>query len=536
MSPRLAAPLLLLALAVAWTWPAAVAGDALLVGRHFDLPGTVWFIDAAPRVLPGLHDPLTAWPAGADYDRPDSYLLLALGGLLQGLSAVRVHNLLQVVGVWTSAWAAEAFARAVGARFPASLVAGAAYGFCGLAASALLEGHVYLALNPWLPLFGWAWLRATGPDGRAAHGLAAAGAWSLALLTSAYVGLAASLLALGLLAAGGARRSLRPGPVLAAALPVAAVGGLYLWAFSGGSMHGGAPWVADDFPSRAAFLQSRSADVVNLAAATAEVDRVGHSLSAWLPGTALALFLAAPVALRGQRLWRGLALTGVAALVLSLGPAIASPTRAWLPLPLGLVAGFDAADLLRFPVRLGWAWALCAGVVAARVATVLLERGGRWAWPLAAAMLLDVFFWGGLPTRQRTQLADAPSAYAGEGAVLDLYPEQPRGPGEWNAWSQALACLYQVEHGRPIVDDCVAPYPEDNPRMALQRSVTGALLRGEPVRPILEVEDVRTVALHPDLFTPGDRARLSEGLAALDGAPRESRDGGERVVAYAVGP
>ncbi|MCB9761483.1 MAG: hypothetical protein H6739_16690 [Alphaproteobacteria bacterium] len=532
---RWVTPAALLALAVAWTWPAAVSGGATLVGRHFDLPGTVWFIDAAARVVPSLHDPLTAWPNGADYSRPDSFTLIALAWLTQWASPVAVHNALQVLGVWMSAWAASALAEALGARAPWSWIAGLAFGFCGLASTALLEGHVYHLLDPWLPLFGWAWWRATRADARWWHGALAAVGWSGALLTTAYLGLAASVMAPVFLLGGLLRRELRVAPVAVAAAGVALVGGLYLSGFSGSGMHTGAPYLHDGFPSQIHFMQHGSTNLLSLAAPTPELDRVEHSMSSFTPATVIALVLAAPVALRGFTGWRRVALAGLVALTLSFGPTLFTPRGAWTYLPMALIAELPQAELIRFPTRLGWAWVLCGGVVAARVATALVDRVGWRAWPLLALVILDVFGWGGMPMRQRTALADAPSAYgAHRGPVLDLFPEYLGRQDELNPWFQALACLYQTEHGRPIADDCVTPYASLNPRVARQRALVTALLAEEPVGEALAEEGFATVALHADLFTPGDRARLEEGLLRMDPTPAESRDGGERILAFAV--
>jgi hypothetical protein len=73
-----------LLLALALSGPAPWAGDAALVGRHFDLHGTIWFLSAAPRIDGALVDPLTAWPEGASLRRADSWTLLALGRLFAG--------------------------------------------------------------------------------------------------------------------------------------------------------------------------------------------------------------------------------------------------------------------------------------------------------------------------------------------------------------------------------------------------------------------------------------------------------------------
>ncbi|MFZ5475840.1 MAG: hypothetical protein ACOZNI_03620, partial [Myxococcota bacterium] len=179
---RAAVPVSLAALAIAWTWPAVVTDG--LVGRQPDAAGTAWFLSAAPRLAESLRDPLTGWPAGVEYGRPDSWTMIVLGALLDGASPARVHAWVGVLGVFASAWAAEGFARALGAKAPWSLVAGAAFAFGGLAGTAWLEGYTYHLADPWLPLFAWAWWRATSPDGRVVHGLAAAGAFLLTLWTT----------------------------------------------------------------------------------------------------------------------------------------------------------------------------------------------------------------------------------------------------------------------------------------------------------------------------------------------------------------
>ncbi len=514
-------------LAVLWTWPAAIAGGEWLVGRHFDLPGTVWFISAAPRLgLDGV-DPLTSWPAGAAYSRLDSWILLVLGSLFGWIGEVRLHGLLQVLGVFGSAWAAEACARGLGARPPWSWLAGLSFGFGGIAATALLEGHVYHLFDPWLPLFTWAWWRATGPGGTPRQGAVAGALWVLCLLTTAYVGLAASLIAVGLALGALLRRHLAPRAALAAAAVAVPVGLLYLTAFSGGDLHAG---------MELDTLRRGSADLVNLVGPTLELDRNGNSLSPSLHAGVFALVLVSPVVLRGRQRWQALAWTAVAGVVLALGPALSTPRTTLIPLPLSLVDGVEALQFLRFPARLIWTWNLCAGLVAALVATELARRHRLGAALLGVIALVDVFWVIDMPGRQRTQLAATPSAYTeAGGAVLDLYPEYLGPVGDWNTWFTGLSCLYQVEHGHPIVQDCVATDADASPALALSREVTGRLLRQEPIEPVLEDWQIAAVAWHPDLFTPGDRERLRPGLLALDPDPVVSTDGGEHVVLHRRG-
>ncbi len=524
MTSRAVTPLVLAVLAVIWTWPAAVVGGDWLVGRHFDLPGTVWFISAAERLLPTLHDPLTAWPQGATHTRLDSWVLLLTGALGGALGAARLHALLQVTGVFVSAWAAEGCARAMGARAPWSWLAGLSFGFSGLAATALLEGHVYYLVDPWLPGFAWAWWRATGPEGTARQAALAGGLWIGCLLTSAYIGMAAALVAIGLAAGGLARRELSRSVVLGALVVVLPAVGGYLALFAAGDLHAGV--VAES-------LHLGNADLVNLAGPTPELDRNNNSLSVTLHASILALFLVSPVVLRKEDRWKALAITGALALVLACGPALSTPRTTWIPLPLALLDGWDGMALVRFPARLAWAWSLCAGLVAARVATVLAERNLPATALVLVIALVDVFCVIDMPGRQRIQLASTPTAYQhAQGAVLDLYPEYVGPVGDWNTWFQGLACLYQVDHSHPIPHDCVATTPEDDPGQTLAKEVRGRLLAGLPVEDLLKQWEIDAIAWHPDLFTSGDRRRLAERLRVLDPEPVRTTDGGDHVVLY----
>ena len=95
--PTWATPLVFFVLAVLWSWPAVLGQH--IVGHHPDAPGTAWFLSSAARLGSGLlHDPLTGWPVGATYGRPDSFQPIPIGWL----GAVRPGppaRLITVVGV-----------------------------------------------------------------------------------------------------------------------------------------------------------------------------------------------------------------------------------------------------------------------------------------------------------------------------------------------------------------------------------------------------------------------------------------------------
>ncbi len=528
---------------VCWSAPAAW-GDVLL-GRMPDAPGTVWFLDAAPRLVHGLHDPLTGGTGGATYARPDSFVLMAIGWAFDGVSPFVLYRLVTVLGIAVSAWAAEAFARALGARFPWSLVAGFAFMGCGLATTALLEGYVYHVFDPWLPLFGLSWWRATRPGGRARDGVLAGVFFVLTVLTTAWLGIAAGVLLVGILAArvagavvGHAQRrivdAVPPAPLATAALTVAVPLYVYVRTFMRAKDS-----IDTSIAAHADFSMHLRALARHLVLPDISVDADGDFQSAALGPTTLVLMAAAPVALRHVRGWRAIALAGMLALGVSLLPRV--DPAAWvevLPVALRAPVTAVAGSLLRFPERPSWAWVLCAAVVAARVLTELARtRGTRAASLLLLASLVDVFVGQRLPFRQRATTAETPSAYlAGTGPVLDLWPFSADGLPAWTLRTTNENCLAQVGHQRPIADHCIFVYGTRSPRLDAGVVVSDALLRGDidAAHARLVQDGFTTLAWHPDVFAAGDRDRLRAALARLDPTPEVSTDGGDHVVAYAI--
>ena len=94
--PDLAWLAIWLGLSVAFTWPSALSNNTMIVGRHFDAPGTLWVIGAAGRLFDSV-DPLTAWPLGADISRLDSYLLVPIATLFKSLGPGRIFGW---IGLW----------------------------------------------------------------------------------------------------------------------------------------------------------------------------------------------------------------------------------------------------------------------------------------------------------------------------------------------------------------------------------------------------------------------------------------------------
>ncbi len=518
-----------LLLGIVLTWPAVLAGPDLLVGRHFDMPGTIWSLDAIPRLFPAFRDGLTGFPDGADYRAFDSFTLVPLGLLLSWVDSARLVGFVAVIGVASSGWAATVAARGFGARGPTAWIAGLGFAASGLSASAMLEGHVYHLLDPWLPLFALSWWRATRPGGTVRDGAMAGLFFGLALLTTGYLAAAGGLLLLGLGLSGLWSHGPRVKPWLAALAAVAPALALELV-----SLHG---HHASSFHDPEAVAGSANS-LALLLGATPETDLVGHSLAPAPLPTVLALACLAPLVLGRARGWRPLVFTALLALALSFGPRLtAGQLEPFAASPLAGLWQLPGAALLRFPARLSWAWMLCISILAARVATVLAP-GRIAALVLALALTVDVGFAVGLPGRQGTLAGGASSAYdAVDGPVFELLPETIDDGGELDSWLSALACYRQTVHGHALAEDCVTVPVRDNPRFVLGRTVQPLLLAGriDEARALLVDRGFAAVAWHPDLFSESTRARLGASLAMLDADPVERTDGAQHLIVYRLG-
>ena len=515
-----------LLMAVLWTWPAALANEWLVVGRHFDLPGTLWVIGAAPRLMSSLSDSMTAWPLGADLARLDSFLLVPISTALSWMSPGRIHGVLQIFGVALSALAAQRFARAVGAKAPWTLLAGFGYAFSGLSANALLEGHVYHVFNPWLPLFGWMLWRAVETGSARRFGLAAIGFYALCWLTTGYAGVVATMLCVAML---GRTKGISKGAIFALVGCVAVAVAYAIYFVTNGS--------GDGIAER---LHPISAHLAGMLSPTPELDRTEHSLAPVLLAWMLALVILAPRVLgwksggRWQRLWWA----GVLSLVLSMLPQLAaSADLVLVRLEMDLLGESFLASLLRFPARFGWLWCLCGGVVAAKVATQMSPRWGRAGWLLLAVVFVEAFVRVGTPVRQVARYGQSsPILSQAEGPVLEMLPMIDDRGQNVERWLTNFSCMAQNEHGQALTDDCVHTQPRQV-RKALNYWLQQRLMSGqmEGVNSQLQSLGIRGVSFEPVLFRPKEIAAFQDGLMTLDSVPLRDDSRGSSVQLYTVG-
>lgn len=552
-----------LLLATAWTWPAVLATGHWAVGRHFDVLGTTWVIDAASRIFTGLNDIETSWPLIADYRRIDSFVLLLLSTLFRSIDPVRLHGIFQVIGVAVSAWAAQGFARAVGARRPWDMIAGLSFAFSGLSAHALLEGHVYHMMNPWLPLFAWLWWRALGIGaesveqragsaeqgaGSAEQGaesaergagtigpyLCGAGAgvfFSLSLLTTAYMGVSAAIIAVTFFVFAVIKhRKIRWKHSITALAVVAPILIIYLTLFGNGA------GLSRDMSETT--MRMSSLHLVSMVGSTPEVDRYEHSMAVDLMPVVLALVIVAPLFLKRRWSFRALIWTAVVGFLLAIGPFFGISTSQTLfrtPLALLMNTPFDV--LFRFSLRNIWIWNLCAGALAALVAAKLAKNHSKAVWVLLILAILHPFLSIRLPARQIVRNWETPDVYEnGTGPVLDLFPVQSRLFRFEGLWFSNLACIYQLDHQRALADNCVETLPKAIPRVVLGEWAVRNLLSGRSteVKNGLAELGFETIVLHTDYFRENETEQLDKALSEFETPRYISTNAGVCLVAQTI--
>jgi hypothetical protein len=533
---------LYLLVSVAWSWPLASAPLDILASG-FDTWGTLWSVHASDTVGWDLLNPNSGWPLGQELRRSDSMLLLFALKLLPGrVDPVAAVSAMCLLGPVLSGFAAERCAhRALGIAWPWSIVAGLSFGFLGIASATFAGGQVYALVNPWLPLLAWSWYAATEPRGTWKQGALAGLMWLLCLLTTVYVGIAATLLVLA-----GLPRLLRSRNLLAAsaAAGVALPGGLiYVLIFTSGAMRGegSGAQLLDPLP----ILEMGSATLSGLVGWSPSTAGVFEDVVP-LGWTILALVALAPWVLRRGG-WRWFAVLGLVGLVLALGPTVRpeGTLRGGLPWVWRPLALESVVRWFRFPVRMLWLTGLGFGVVAAKTLEALGRDRPGLALPLILACALEsVLLSGRAPFRTFAIPAQAPSAYAAtpvDRAVLDLFPVEAGQPVDFALYHVDLTCAWAAQHERPIAQVCLETSPgHDDPRSRISAWMHDAFVREpdpEGTRRLLSDLGFGAVVVRPEHYLPNDREAVLQGLEQALGPPiAESRDSGEHLLVFAVPP
>ena len=531
---------------VVFSWPLVTDPTQIHLTQQFDIYSMVWLAQAVGADDAGWTFARTAWPMGEPLNRIDSFVLAGLAWLGgSGVDPWWYPSGLILLGPVVSAWAAEHFARVhLGAGWPYSLIAGLAFAFSGMAATAVLEGHVYVLLIPWLPLLAGAWLRVSSGQGGLVSGAAAGLWWSLCLLTSAYIGLGATLLVVIMGLVGLVQRSVAWRGVAAAAAVAGPVGAIYTWSF-----------VSSGAGSRALSRTTAGESIQVMDAGALHLDSLAgwhgvtdfgmHSMTGTIGFTALILAMFAPWMIRGRRAVSVSLWVGAIALLLALGPRLQlhhdDLRLFWLLHPLGWFQ--DASSFFQFPARLMWVAGLCLGAGAAVACSELARRhGAKWALPLVLFALGDVVLSAGMPLRTKQVRRSAPEVYemvSPERAVLDLMPDFLPLQSDLALYTNNLGCAHQASHRRALASRCLGTTVGTGPRAVVGGWLSQAVLSPQPdgaeIVQTLTDMGFGAVVMHPDLYSRGDRQSLQSGLEQVLGPPAViSTDGGEHLVMYAL--
>ncbi len=501
-----------------WTWPLCLDPGRLYLSRQHDHYGMIWVAHAAGEYGLNLGTTALRWPLGKQLILLDSFIWAFIARLTHAwLDPVLLLSLFTLLGPVLSAWAAERYAaRGLGAAWPFSLLAGACFGFGGIAASAILDGHIYFLLVPWLPLLALHWGRATSASGRIADGLLAGVWWILCLLTSGYLGIDATLVVVVFLLGALFRRRLRWRAILAAAALALPAGIAFLAFVAGGRPQREETAVHADAAQK--VMEAGSADLANLVAWFPEADLLQNSLTPVICMTALVLALLAPRVLGQDPGWRAALAAGLLALLLAFGPTfrlVESPEGLGPPWLLRPLCWAMLGDWFHFPARLLWVTNLMLGAVAAAVLTRLGRRAG-WTRPALLALgFTEVLLGTGLRQRLALEPTGIPSAYESlprDGALLEFVPDfhQQLAFSPFYFQVMMLHCTYQRAHDLPLFNDCISPAKAHRTQLVVGDWFQARLLADAPVDE-LEAElaelGAGSVAFHPDLFPPASGRR-----------------------------
>ena len=512
-------------LLLSMVWLRAYTPDQLS-GVHYDTLGTYWLMNSAPS-WEGIFDPLSNRPEGVHYRRLDSFVLYAIALIFSWVPTPWLFGLLSLIALSTSGWAASKLAQEYGADRGMSWLAGIAYSFNGFVASALLEGHIYHLLQPWLPLcLIYAHRAFTRPSGNQKNGVLMGIFWGLCLLSSAYIGLCASiaLLAFGLYYKVWQTIS----RIYGGAVLMVVVGLLYIYLYqSGAPLSSGRD---------ASSMMISSLNLSNFWGYTPQVDRALHAQSLGMLAVPFALALLAHHLVpyrNGRNLF--LLLSGLS-LLFALGCFVSfDAVEPIFPMPLLWLKELPILRSIGFPIRLAWPFLLGVGVLAALSAQSLKQRA-HWVWVLLVLCTVESVVSPNLKGRQLSIPYEAPEVLVqSDGASLELYPVVVSGVqhSDLPMWFSAQSCFWQTFHKRGISENCVTTIPSQHKRVEHTSAFLDVLFKDtSKALEYLREAQFSQVVLFPDLYHHGDYIRIKSALSALE--QTKSSNGGLYTEAYQV--
>lgn len=494
--PAWTTPIFFVILSILW-----VGWNEGLAGVQYDALGTYWFADRA-STWNSLFDSHTNWPTGAEYKRLDSFVFFVVSILFQWLPTSTWLPLFSITAITLSGWAASHLAQELGATRQASWLAGVTFIFHGLSASALLEGHVYHLLLPWLPiciLFAW---RATKTQKNIRNSLYTALFWFLCLLTSAYLGLATTI-ALAIIWI--VRKGWTIKSTYAGIGCIIVLSAFYMLLYTDGQ--------AVSSGRDAASMMVGSVNLSNFLGFTPQVDRELHAQSLGILAVPLFLALGAHRYTYKRQDTHIMWFVALIVLCFAFGcfVSLASVTPIF-PMPLLWLSELPLFRSIGFPIRLSWPFLLFIGVLASLTASKI-----RYVHVIIIWCVAEIFLSNQYQTRQQEVPYTLPDVYQNtNGASLELYPITPSGNqhSDLPMWYSAYSCFFQTMHHQPIAENCVSTISSSHTRVPVAKEFIQKLLSGSPFEAWEGVKENQFthIVLYPDLYTLGDYKRLSYAL------------------------
>ena len=469
--------------------------------KYHDALGTYWML-ARSSSWDGLLDSFSMYPIGADYHSLDSFILWGTARLFAWAEPVWLYRSCLVFFPALSAWAADKWAREVGIKAPWSLITGILFGFSGLMDNAILEGQVYQCFTVGLPVTGiFVGRYLKSPTLMNWFGVMVG--FALSLFSSSYLGASCLILLFGLWVGTGSWRRLTSLWVFLGVLPLL--------------------WLHRELMSTDGIHQIRelremvigSVSLMNFWGTTPEMDREGHAIA--LGASIVGLVLATQVSKNGvtKEIWRSLLCMGGFSMLLMIGPTLnLSHLDTVLSLPNTWLYQQPGFSSIGFPIRLAHPFLLSLAMFAGLAAQQMSTRH-QWVWLILPLLWADV---------ERRQLSQRQGFWSETGpaftqiesteSIFALYPlayKHLKG-SDADIILYMLDCLAQVDHQKPIVNNCLSVNIHQSKVKDIQRSLLDRILNQGSIQDILVNNDLDALVVYPELFRLEDRLRVQAAL------------------------
>ena len=383
--------------------------------------------------------------------------------------------------------------------------------------NSVLEGSWYLTSQFWLPLAAGALLRFQQTRKRSWYILLHV-SWLGSLLTSAYLGMTASLMLLFLTLYIQPYRK-RKEWLLQIIGPIIAMGSLFTAFFLAVNERRD----FDDLGAVGEWATMGSSNVWNYLFWTSDLDTHAHSLGPIGNVFILMALVAAPF-LKPQS-WKIWWLLGVIGFVFSFGFEISVQDEGnGIPWILQAFTEYRWASFIHFPVRFHWMTDLSAAMLFGLIVTQFIPNR-LFQIILTGLVCIHVFWIQGWHERKGTKPLTSEAIYAqipaGNGAVFEVYPIFSSFSNVDPLDIKNQLCFQQTTHHRPLLISCMGTRTDDSIDWTVRTAFLHDALTDASTdwtTTLLRI-GVDTVVFHRDLFSLQDGEHFEKQLGLWFGEP-----------------